>query len=229
MATLPRRLVAEAFGTFGLVFVGTAAVVVNAFPSASYGVLGIAIAHAFVLAIMITATMNISGGHLNPAVTFGLLVARKIDLRTALPYIAAQLAGAVLASMLVKYAIPSNVGRVLSYGTPVIATSITFAQAITIEAVLTFFLVSAVFGTAVSPDAPKVGGFGIGLVLLFAILVGGPLTGAALNPARAFAPALVSGNWLGQAVWWIGPLLGGLAAGVLWKLVLLPPEKTPES
>ncbi len=229
MATLPRRLVAEAFGTFGLVFIGSAAVVVNAFPSGSYGILGIAIAHAFVLAIMITATMNISGGHLNPAVTFGLLVARKIDLRTALPYIAAQLAGAVLASLLVRYAIPSNVGRVLSYGTPVIATAITLGQAITIEAVLTFFLVSAVFGTAVSPDAPKVGGVGIGLVLLFAILVGGPLTGAALNPARAFGPALISGNWLGQAVWWIGPLLGGLAAGVLWKLVLLPPEKTQES
>jgi aquaporin Z len=228
MATLWRRLVAEAFGTFGFVFVGSAAVVVNAFPSAGFGILGIAVAHAFVLAIMITATMNISGGHLNPAVTFGLLVARKIDLRTALPYIAAQLAGAVLGALLVKYAIPSNVGRVLSYGTPVIASSITLGQAITIEAVLTFFLVSAVFGTAVSPDAPKVGGFGIGLVLLFAILVGGPLTGAALNPARAFGPALVSGNWLGQAVWWVGPLLGGLAAGLLWKLVLLPPEKTPE-
>lgn len=228
MATLPRRLVAEAFGTFGLVFVGSAAVVVNAFPNAGYGLLGIAVAHAFVLAIMITATMNISGGHLNPAVTFGLLVARKIDLRTALPYIAAQLAGAVLAALLVRYAIPSNVGRVLSYGTPVIASSITLGQAITIEAVLTFFLVSAVFGTAVSPEAPKVGGFAIGLVLLFAILVGGPMTGAALNPARAFGPALVSGNWLGQAVWWVGPLLGGLAAGVLWKLVLLPPEKTPE-
>lgn len=229
MATLWRRLVAEAFGTFGLVFVGSAVVVVNAFPNAAYGVLGIAVAHAFVLAIMITVTMNISGGHLNPAVTFGLLVARKIDLRTALPYIAAQLAGAVLGALLVKYAIPSNVGRVLSYGTPVIASSITLGQAITIEAVLTFFLVSAVFGTAVSPDAPKVGGFGIGLVLLFAILVGGPLTGAALNPARAFGPALVSGNWLGQAVWWMGPLLGGLAAGLLWKLVLLPREKTPES
>ncbi len=229
MATLSRRLVAEAFGTFGLVFVGSAVVVVNAFPSAAFGLLGIAVAHAFVFAIMITATMNISGGHLNPAVTFGLLVARKIDLRTALPYIAAQLAGAALGALLVKYAIPSNVGRVLSYGTPVIASSITLGQAITIEAVLTFFLVSAVFGTAVSPEAPKVGGFGIGLVLLFAILVGGPLTGAALNPARAFGPALVSGNWLGQAVWWVGPLLGGLAAGLLWKLVLLPPEKTQES
>ena len=229
MATLTRRLAAEALGTFGLVFIGSAVVVVNAFPNGDSGILGIAVAHAFVLAIMITATMNISGGHLNPAVTLGLLVARKIDLRTALPYIAAQLAGAVLGALLVKYAIPSNVGRILSYGTPVIASSVTMAQAITIEAVLTFFLVSAVFGTAVSPEAPKVGGFGIGLVLLFAILVGGPLSGAALNPARAFGPALVSGNWLGQAVWWVGPLLGGLAAGVLWKLVLLPPENTPES
>ncbi len=228
MATLSRRLVAEAFGTFGLVFVGSAVVVVDVFPGAGFGLLGIAVAHAFVLAIMITATMNISGGHLNPAVTFGLLVARKIDLRTALPYIAAQLAGAVLGALLVKYAIPANVGRVLSYGTPVIVSSVTLWQAITIEAVLTFFLVSAVFGTAVSPEAPKVGGFGIGLVLLFATLVGGPLTGAALNPVRAFGPALVSGNWLGQAVWWVGPLLGGLAAGLLWKLVLLPPEKTPE-
>ena len=229
MATLPRRLAAEALGTFGLVFIGGAVVVVNAFPNGDSGILGIAVAHAFVLAIMITATMNISGGHLNPAVTFGLLVARKIDLRTALPYIAAQLVGAVLGALLIKYAIPSNVGRILSYGTPVIASSVTLAQAITIEAVLTFFLVSAVFGTAVSPEAPKVGGFGIGLVLLFAILVGGPLSGAALNPARAFGPALVSGNWLGQAVWWVGPLLGGLAAGILWKLVLLPPEETPES
>jgi len=228
MATLPRRLTAEALGTFGLVFIGGAVVVVNAFPNGDSGILGIAVAHAFVLAIMITATMNISGGHLNPAVTLGLLVARKIDLRTALPYIAAQLVGAVLGALLIKYAIPSNVGRILSYGTPVIASSVTLAQAITIEAVLTFFLVSAVFGTAVSPEAPKVGGFGIGLVLLFAILVGGPLSGAALNPARAFGPALVSGNWLGQAVWWVGPLLGGLAAGILWKLVLLPPEETPE-
>ena len=97
-------------------------------------------------------------------------------------------------------------------------------KAIGIEAILTFFLVSAVFGTAVSSQAPKVGGFGIGLVLLFDILVGGPLTGAAMNPARALGPALVAGEWVGQAVFWVGPLLGGAVAALVWGKVLLPKE-----
>jgi MIP family channel proteins len=229
MSSMPRRLVAEGLGTFALIFVGCSVVIVDKFPSGGFGMLGIAVAHAFVLAIMITATMNISGGHLNPAVTLGLLVARKIDLRTALPYIGAQLVGGILGAILVRYAIPSNVGRIMSYGTPAIANSVTMIQAISIEAVLTFFLVSAVFGTAVSPDAPKVGGFGIGLVLLFGILVGGPLTGGALNPVRAFAPALISGNWLSQGIWWVGPLLGGAVAGLLWGMVLLPKEQGAES
>jgi len=90
------------------------------------------------------------------------------------------------------------------------------------ETVLTFFLVSAVFGTVVNPDAPKIGGFGVGLTLLFDVLVGGPVTGSAANPARAFGPALVSGQWVGQIVYWIGPLLGGILAALLWEYVLLP-------
>ena len=77
-----------------------------------------------------------------------------------------------------------------------------------------------------SPDAPRVGGFGIGLVLLFDILVGGPLTGAAMNPARAFGPALVAGSWIGQLVYWIGPILGGILAAFLWEFVLLPRPAT---
>ena len=96
MSSMSRRLVAEGLGTFALVFVGCSVVIVDKFPNGGFGMMGIAVAHAFVLAIMVTATMNISGGHLNPAVTLGLLVARKVDLRTALPYIGAQLVGGIL-------------------------------------------------------------------------------------------------------------------------------------
>ncbi|MGH7511345.1 MAG: MIP/aquaporin family protein [Gemmatimonadales bacterium] len=222
MPSLFRRSIAEAFGTFALVFIGTAVIASKYFPDAQFGVLGIAIAHGLVLSVAITATMSISGGHLNPAVTLGLLVARRVNLRTAGAYIVSQLAGAVLASLLVKAIYPLGVTRPIALGTPAIANSIVFSQAVTIEAVLTFFLVSAVFGTVVNSDAPKIGGFGVGLTLLFDVLVGGPLTGSAVNPARAFGPALVSGQWVGQIVYWIGPILGGILAALLWEYVLLP-------
>jgi aquaporin TIP len=227
MPSLARRLTAEALGTFGLVFVGAAVVVVNGgFPNSGIGLLGIALAHAIVLSVMVTATMTISGGHLNPAVTLGLLVVRRIDPASAAAYVLTQLAAAALAALLVKLLLPANAVRSAMLGVPVIASSVSLGQAIGIELVLTFFLVSAVFGTAVSPDAPRVAGFGIGLVLLFDILVGGPLTGAAMNPARAFGPALVSGEWVGHLVYWIGPILGGILAALLWEYLLLP--RTPQ-
>jgi aquaporin TIP len=223
MPSLGRRLVAEALGTFGLVFIGAAVVVVNGgFPNSGIGLLGIALAHAVVLSVMISATMTISGGHLNPAVTVGLLVRRRIDPASAAAYIVAQLAAACLAAFLVKLLLPASAVHNAMLGVPVIANSVSLGQAIGLELVLTFFLVSAVFGTAVSPDAPRVAGFGIGLVLLFDILVGGPLTGAAMNPARAFGPAAISGEWVGQLVYWIGPIAGGILAALLWEFVLLP-------
>jgi aquaporin TIP len=226
MPSLARRLTAEAVGTFGLVFIGAAVVVVNGgFPSSGIGMVGIALAHAVVLSVMITATMTISGGHLNPAVTLGLLVTRRIDPISAAAYIVTQLVAAVIAAFLVKLLLPLHAVHASMLGVPVIASSVSLGQAIGIELVLTFFLVSAVFGTAVSPDAPRVGGFGIGLVLLFDILVGGPLTGAAMNPARAFGPAVVAGAWVGQLVYWIGPIAGALLAAVLWQYVLIP--RTP--
>ena len=116
-------------------------------------------------------------------------------------------------------AVPASGRR---YGTPQLGPSVTLGTGIAIEAVLTFFLVSAVFGTCVNPDAPKVGGFGIGLVLVFDILVGGPLTGAAMNPARAFGPALVASQWVAQVVYWVGPIVGGLVAALVWEYGLLP-------
>lgn len=228
MPSLARRLMAEALGTFSFVFIGAAVVVVNVgFPNSGIGLLGIAWAHAVALSVMISATMMISGGHLNPAVTIGLLVARRIDLASAAAYIVTQLAAAGLAALLVQWLLPIAAVRSALLGVPVIASSVTLEQAIGIELVLTFFLMSAVFGTAVSPDAPRVAGFGIGLVLLFDILVGGPLTGAAMNPARAFGPALVSGQWLGHVVYWVGPIAGAILAALLWQYVLLPRTPAP--
>lgn len=225
MPSLVQRLAAEALGTFGLVFIGAGVVVTNAFPGAGFGLLGIALAHALVLGVMITATMRISGGHLNPAVTAGVFIGGRIGAREAGLYLVAQLAGAVLAAALVKALLPAGAASVVGYGTPTINGQVTLMKAVAIEAVLTFFLVSAVYGTAVAKQAPAVGGFGIGLTLFFTILVGGPLTGAALNPARAFGPALVANAWTGHVVWWIGPLLGGLVAGLLWDRVLLKGER----
>jgi MIP family channel proteins len=223
MPSLARRLVAEALGTFSFVFVGAAVVVVNGgFPNSGIGLLGIALAHALALSIMITATMTISGGHLNPAVTIGLLAARRISVVSAIAYIVTQLAAATLAAFLVKALLPVGAVRSALVGVPVIAGSMTLGQAIGLELVLTFFLMFAVFGTAVSPDAPRVGGFGIGLVLLFDILVGGPLTGAAMNPARAFGPAVASGEWVGHIVYWVGPVAGALLAALVWEYFLLP-------
>lgn len=222
MHRMTRRLVAEFFGTFMLVFFGAGAVMTTNFPKADFGLLGIAFAHGIALAIGVTATMSISGGHLNPAVTAGMLAIRRIDAKTALLYMVIQVLGAVAAAMLLHTLLPSGVTKVLALGTPAIAANITLGKAIAIEAVLTFFLMSAVLGTAVSPEAPRIAGFGIGLTLFIGILIGGPLTGAALNPARAFGPALVSGQWISQGVYWVGPMLGALVAAFLWEKVLFP-------
>ncbi len=224
MSAKLRPLTAEFIGTFGLVFIGGGAVVVNEARSGALGLTGIALAHAIVLAVMVTALMNISGAHFNPAVTFGLWLTNKIEAKDAGLYVATQLIAAIVAALLIKTLLPALAGEITGYGTPRIAGDVEFVKAIGIEAILTFFLVSAVFGTAVSSQAPKVGGFGIGLVLLFDILVGGPLTGAAMNPARALGPALVAGEWVGQAVFWVGPLLGGAVAALVWGKVLLPRE-----
>lgn len=221
MRPMFRRLTAEALGTFGFVFIGCAVVMSNYYPKAGFNTLGIAIAHGLALSIMVTCTMSISGGHLNPAVTLGLLTGRRIDPRTAGLYILAQLLGAVAAALLLKQILPPGVTVPVNLGTPAIAPTITIGPAIVLEAVLTFFLVSAVYGTVLNPDAPKVGGFGVGLVLTFDILAGGPISGGVMNPARAFGPALVSGSWVAHATWWIGPILGGVLAGLLWDRVLL--------
>lgn len=225
MPSLTRRATAELVGTFAFVFIGAGSVLTSRFGGTSFGVLGIAIAHGLALSIFVTATMNISGGHLNPAVTAGFLVTRRIKLLDAGVYVLAQLVGATIGAFLLKFLFPGDLSRITALGAPMVAGSVTASAAMGIEAVLTFFLVSAVFGTILYVNAPKVGGFGVGLVVVFAILVGGPLTGAAMNPARAFGPSLASGVWVGHAIYWIGPIVGGVVAALLWDLVLMKEPK----
>jgi aquaporin Z len=227
MPSLLRRCTAEAVGTFALVFIGVGSVMSGFYPKSDFGVLGVALAHGLILGTMVSATMRISGGHLNPAVTLGLLVARRTNAQTAVAYIVAQCLAAVVAAALLKGLYPSAVLRATSLGTPHLAASVSLTQGIVVEAVMTFLLVSAVFGTCVHPDGPRVGGFAIGLTLVADVLMGGGMTGAAVNPARAFGPALVAGDWVAHVVYWVGPLLGGVVAGLLWEYVLLPKRTAP--
>ncbi len=218
-----RSATAEFLGTFALVFIGAGAVCTNEWSGQGLGLLGIAIAHGTVLAVMISAMGHISGGHFNPAVTIGMLSVDKIDGGKAATSVVAQLLGAVVAAFLLQAIVPAHVWQAVYLGTPVIDVQMTAAQATLLEAVLTFFLVLAVFGTAVDVKGSwnAVAGFGIGTVLVFDILVGGPLTGAAMNPARAFGPALASGLWLDHLVYWLGPLVGGVIAANVYTRVFL--------
>ena len=220
-----RAPVAELIGTALLVFFSAGAVVANA-AGIPLGPVGVALAYGVGIAVLITMTMSISGGHLNPAVSLGLWLAQKIDGRQLAIYVAAQLIGAVFGALLIKAFFSTGVARVTSLGIPQISGALSLWEAIAIEAVLTFFVVSAVFGTSVSPLAPKVGGFGIGLAIFTCALVCGNLTGAAMNPARAFGPALVSLDWHGQIAYWIGPALGAVVAAALWRFLLLPRDVT---
>jgi MIP family channel proteins len=218
---LLKQLTAEFIGTFTLIFIGVGAICnLGSVPG---GLLGIALAHGLAIAVMVSATGAISGGHLNPAVTFGLFVGGKIDFSKTIAYWIAQLAGATAAGFLCAWVLGT---AVVANGTPDIPSlssvpAVSTAQAITIEAVLTFFLVFVVYGSAVDARAPKIGGLAIGLTVALDILFGGPFTGAAMNPARTFGPALASGHWNNHMVYWVGPMLGGLLAGLVYGRFLI--------
>jgi MIP family channel proteins len=216
-----RPLVAEFIGVFFLVFVGTGAIVANTYRDGAVGPVGVALAFGLAYAIAVLATRNVSGGHINPAITLGLWSIGRIGWRQAGLYVVAQLLGAVVAALAVKGLYPEMAGRVAQLGTPQLAPLLTLAQGIVLEAILTFFLAFVVMATAVDSAEPKVAGFAIGLTVVVGILAGGPLTGGALNPARAFGPALVANAWLAQLVYWVGPILGAIAAMQLYERLLL--------
>lgn len=222
MSVKYRPVLAEFLGTALFVFIGAGSVVANAVTNGGVTSLGIALAHGVGMAVLISSLMHISGGHFNPAVSLGVFVAGKIDGKTLGRYVAAQLVGGIVGAALVRLLFNEASVRAVSAGTPHLSLTISFVQAVGLEALLTFFLVSAVFGTAISSHAPKIGGFGIGLAIFVSALVAGGLTGAALNPARALGPAIIAWTFHAQGVYWIGPGIGGAAAGLVWKLFLLP-------
>lgn len=219
----PRPIVAEFVGTFALTFVGGAAIINGYVAAAATPLIDVAVAHGLILALLVTATMRISG-HLNPAVTIGIAVTRRISPSTAAIYIVSQLAGAVVAALALKALYPAAAAQAARLGGQWVSTSVSTSQAIVFEAIATFFLVFMVFGTAVDPRGPKVGGFAIGLTIAADIIAIGPATGGSMNPARSFGPALVSGVFEGHLVYWIGPILGAVAAGLLYDRVFLRGE-----
>ncbi|TVU23002.1 hypothetical protein EJB05_32728 [Eragrostis curvula] len=220
-----RAVLAELILTFLFVFAGVgSAMATGRLAGGADSVVGltaVALAHTLVVAVMVSAGLHVSGGHINPAVTLGLAVTGRITLFRSALYIVAQLLGSALACLLLTFL----TGGV---ATPVhaLAAGVGVAQGVAMEAVLTFSLLFAVYATVVDPRR-TVGGIGpllVGLVVGANVLAGGPFSGASMNPARSFGPALATGVWTDHWVYWVGPLIGGPLAGLVYEGVFMGPD-----
>jgi len=225
MYNFAQKLTAEFLGTFALIFFGAAAVCVDWYPHASnaVGLLGIALVYGLTMAIMVSALGHISGGHFNPAITIGFWVTKQLNTVDTIAYWVVQLAGATAAAFLLKAVVPDDTWHAVALGTPMIAHDFTRLSSMILEAVTTFFLVLTVFATSVDERSSfrPVAGFAIGLSLALGNLIASPFTGGALNPARAFGPALASSHWQNHGIYWVGPLAGGFLAGFLYDSLFL--------
>jgi aquaporin Z len=215
-----KALIAEFIGTFALIFIGVGSIAADNLTFGQVGLTGIALAHGLTIAVMISATAAVSGGHLNPAVTIGLFTAKKIDLQNTIGYVIAQCLGALVAAFLIKLCVPTSILNSIGMGTPALADGITMSMGLITEIILTFFLVFVVYGTAVDRRAPQVGGLFIGLAVSLGILMGGPISGAAMNPARHLGPALLGGGLTNMWLYWVGPIVGGILAAQCYKRFL---------
>src|SRR3989440_9808774 len=239
-----RRGFAEFVGTFTLVFIGAgsiltieklfAPVAVQSPQAASFysglGLVAVAFAHGLAIAVMVSAVGHISGGHFNPAVTLGFVVTRRIAPSLAVVYWSMQFAGATAAAALLRWFFDTRTRQLTNLGAPGVGGGIDHWQALVIEMILTFFLVWVVFATAVDPGGTfkSIAGLAIGLTIPIDILMGGPLTGAAMNPARAFGPELVGRHWTDAWIWYVGPFAGGALGALAYDwLYLRPPKPLP--
>lgn len=210
-----RNLVAEFIGTFALIFIGAGALAIT-----EANLVGVALAHGLVIVVFAYAYGHISGTHINPAVTLGLLIAGEIEFVAAIGYWVVQFLGGILGAVVLNAVLP-NAGDL---GVTILGSNVTPVQGLVVEIVLTFFLVNTIFNTAVSGKAGNFAGLAIGLTLVLCILMGGPLTRASLNPARTLGPAIVSGNYADIWLYFVGPFVGAILAALLYIGVLKDKE-----
>jgi aquaporin Z len=224
-----RRTFAEFVGVFALVFIGVGSLI--------YGdVTGAALGQGLVIAVMLSAVGHISGGHFNPAITLGFVVTRRISLPLAISYWIGQFAAAIAGAALLKWILPAAATNAVKLGAPTLQTDVASGKAVVIEAVLTFFVVFVFFATVVDVRGTfkQIAGLAVGFAVSAGVLLAGGLTGAAMNPARAFGPQLIGNHWTSAWVWYLGPFAGAAVAAVLYDLLYLRPAQplvvgTPES
>lgn len=226
MLRLARQLGAEFLGAFLVVFTAIGVICVEPWLKTAgepqFGMLGAALGYGLAVAAATEIFAPISGGHLNPAVSLAHWVTRRIGVNRLLAYFAMQMAGAIAAARLVEALLPESAWQAAGLGTPLLASSLTRAQGMTLEAVLTFAVVLVFFRTEILNGKPS--GWAVGAMVAVSVLVAGPLTGAALNPARAFAPIPIIHQWANQGVWWVGPLGGGVLGGWLASALGVPSD-----
>src|SRR5437870_2387883 len=235
-----RRGIAEFVGTFTLIFIGAGSILalttlflpaINS-PQAQgvYGgltLVAVAFAHGLAIAVMVSAVGHISGGHFNPAITLGFVVTRRIAPTLAVVYWSMQFAGATAAAALLRWLFDARTRQLTNLGAPGLGCGIDHWQGLVIEMILTFFLVWVVFATAVDPRGTfkSIAGLAIGLTITIDIFMRGPLTGAAMNPARAFGPELIGNFWGEGWIYWVGPLIGATIAASAYDWLYLRPEQ----
>lgn len=226
-----KQSLAEAFGAFVLLLIGAGSILTAAATNpGGDNLIVIAFAHGLAIFIGVSAVGHVSGGHFNPAVTFGFLITGKIQPLTAVAYWGSQVLGGIIGVLILSAVFSgagdltdlSNAAESTNLGATALHGDVSPAIGILIEAAVTFILVFVIFQVAVDENGPStIAPLAIGMTITLTALMAGPLTGASLNPARSFAPALIAGYWTNHYVYWIGPLLGGgigaLAAAYLMQ------------
>lgn len=217
---LLRSLTVEFLGPFALTFMGVGAIIATQ----GQDIVAIALAHGLAIGLMIVAAGHISGGHYNPAITIAMWVTKRIELNRAIAYIGAQLAGALVAAgaLTLCFRDVDRNAEGINMGVPSVGANLSAGNALAMEIILSFFFIFVIFGAAVDTRTPKtLAGLCIGLVITMDVFAGGAVSGAAMNPSRWFGVAIVQGDFKDFWVWWVGPIVGAVAAAVLYSNWLL--------